>query len=189
MSLIGVVLIQDVKPIKPLIGQLYATALCSCLLESLSSNERDLWALFHVLSPKKCPVFIPVFCCHFWLFLAHMMRQEESFLDCEHAPQLLYLAPGEISHLSPQCLLCPCQKDRIKWKPTLLLRMSRILKYTDHLVIQGSVWPLPVGGCEPCYSQTSFSKVWAEESRNFVGQSFWAPFFEQEPGTCGAASS
>lgn len=76
--------------------------------------------------------------------------------------------------------LCPCQKDRIKWEPILLLRVCKVLKCMDHLVIQGSVWLLPVGGCKPCCSQTSFSKVWAEKSRKFVGQSSWAPFFGQE---------
>lgn len=39
--------------------------------------------------------------------------------------------------------LCPCQNDRIKWEPYLLL------KCTVHLVIQRSMWPLPVGGVNP----------------------------------------
>lgn len=100
------------------------------------------------------------------IHLCFCTRLQERFHVCHH----------NVSFMSVQ----RCQKDRIKWEPALLLRMHRVLECTDHLVIQGSMWPPPVGGGEPCSSETAFSKVWAVESGKFVGQSSWAPCSGQE---------
>lgn len=110
------------------------------------------------LSAKKCPGFLPMFCLCSGV-LSHTMRQE--------APLFLHSAPGEILHLSPQNTtspFCPHRGARRigsgQWEPTLLLRMCRVQKC--HLMVQGSMWPLPIWARGPCSSQAAGSKVWAE---------------------------
>lgn len=99
----------------------------------------------------------------------------------------LHSAPGEISHLSPQNAMspfCPHKGARrigsSQWEPTFLLRMCRVQKCINHLMIQGSVWPLPIWGWE-AYPQTACSKVWAEGD---VGQSPWASLCCTGAGAC-----
>lgn len=98
--------------------------------------------------------------------------ETESFFSCEDAPLFLHSAPGEISHLSPQNTMspfCPCRGARrigsSQWEPALLLRVQ---KGINHLMIQGSVWPLPVWGWGSCSSQTACRKVWAERGGKVV---------------------
>lgn len=72
--------------------------------------------------------------------------------------------------------LCPCQKDRIKWEPSLLMRMRRVLKCTDHLVIQGSsdlflleMWALLI---TDCFHQGLSWSLWAKALEvPFLGRS------------------
>lgn len=74
--------------------------------------------------------------------------------------------------------LCPCQKDRIKWEPYLLLRVCRVLKCTDHLVIQGAcglflleVWTLLI---TDCLQQGLSWRGWEVCGPKLLSSLFWA---------------